>query len=70
MDDADSRLRVRVIVVSTRAAFRSLAHGDPKALQVIERGHVLLDALEQSERELQGHASFAEARSELAALVD
>lgn len=70
MDHAEIRLRVRVIVVSTRAAVRSLAHGDPQATQVIERGQVLLDALEQRESELLGHESFAEARSELAALVD
>lgn len=66
MDHADVRLRVRVIVVSTRAAVRSLAPDDPQATRVIERGNVLLDALEGSEAGLRGHPAFAEARAELA----
>ncbi len=69
MDHADVLLRVRVIVVSTRAAVRSFADGDPQVVRVIERGQVLLDALEASEHGLSGHASFEQARAELAALA-
>ena len=46
MADASVNLRIRVIVVSTRAALRSLAPGDPQGPQVVERGRELLAALE------------------------
>lgn len=45
MGDSSVQLRIRVIVVSTRAALRSLSPEDPQARQVIERGRELLDAL-------------------------
>lgn len=46
MSEANVQLRIRVIVVSTRAALRSLAPDDPQVARVIERGRDLLGALE------------------------
>ncbi|MEA2652575.1 MAG: hypothetical protein QOI85_2296 [Chloroflexota bacterium] len=48
MRRASLLLRIRVIRVSTRAAVRSLKSDDPQSSEVLERGRVLLDRLEQS----------------------
>ena len=45
MDDAALRLRIRVIVVSTRAAAQSLGPDDPQVAEVVERGKLLLEGL-------------------------
>ena len=45
MDDAALRLRIRVIVVSTRAAVHSLGPHDPQVAEVVERGKWLLEGL-------------------------
>jgi hypothetical protein len=45
MDDAALRLRIRVIVVSTRAAVHSLGSDDPQVAEVVERGKWLLEGL-------------------------
>ncbi|MEO6577770.1 MAG: hypothetical protein ABIO99_02595 [Candidatus Limnocylindria bacterium] len=70
MDDGRVRLRIRVIVVSTRAALRSLAVDDPQAFDVLERGRTLLAGLERAEAADENGArdGFAQAREELDAL--
>ena len=70
MDDSAIQLRVRVIVVSTRAALRSLTNGDGQASDVVSRGLELLADLEAS-HEHPGDASrraLSDARAELTEL--
>jgi hypothetical protein len=45
MDEAALLLRIRVIVVSARAAVRSLGPGHPKVPGVVARGAWLLDEI-------------------------
>lgn len=70
MDDGTVRLRIRVIVVSTRAALRSLGLDDPQADEVLERGRTLLAGLERAETVSEDGArdAFVRARQELDAL--
>lgn len=71
MDDGMVRLRIRVIVVSTRAALRSLAADDPQADEVLERGRMLLASLERTESAAAhdgAEGDFTRAHEELAAL--
>ncbi|MGI8830622.1 MAG: hypothetical protein ACR2I5_12730 [Candidatus Limnocylindria bacterium] len=70
MDDGTVRLRIRVIVVSTRAALRSLGLDDPQADEVLERGRTLLAGLERAETVSEDGArdAFVRAREELDAL--
>ena len=61
-------LRIRVITVSTRAAVRSLKPGDPQVSEVLERGRLLLDRLEQPVLDHESdevRLAFAQARNEL-----
>ena len=69
MDDAGALFRIRVVMVSTRAAVRSLIPGDdPQLDDVLARARELLDDIES---DLDGSAvapvteSLAEARTEL-----
>lgn len=70
MARADVRLRIRVIVVSTRAGVRSLAPGDSQATDVIQRGQTMLEALAASESDPADLSLFEEGRAELTALAD
>lgn len=72
MADASVKLRIRVIVVSTRAALRSLAPGDPQAPRVVERGRGLLAALESETSDGSDAATqaFEEARSRIDEMVE
>ena len=68
MRPASLLLRIRVITVSTRAAVRSLKPDDPQSSEVLERGRVLLDRLEQSvldDESDEVRQAFAQARDEL-----
>ncbi len=70
MDDSAIQLRVRVIVVSTRAALRSLTNGDAQASDVVSRGLALLADLEAA-HEPPGEESrraLSDARAELTEL--
>ena len=61
-------LRIRVITVSTRAAIRSLKPGDPQVPEVLERGRVLLERLEEhalAHENEEVRLAFAQARREL-----
>lgn len=71
MADASVKLRIRVIVVSTRAALRSLPPGDPQVPQVTERGRELLDALRSdSDGAAREHEhEFEAARAEIDAMA-
>jgi hypothetical protein len=69
MDDAAALFRIRVVMVSTRAAVRSLIPGDdPQLDDVLARARALLDDIES---DLDGSAvapvteSLEQARSEL-----
>lgn len=71
MDDAALLLRMRVVLVSTRAAVRSLKPTDPQRSDVLARGLSLLDDLEQDAASTDGTAMserLAAARAELMAL--
>jgi hypothetical protein len=68
MHPAALLLRIRVIRVSTRAAVRSLKPDDPQVQEVVERGRLLLDRLEQHVIDHESEEirlAFAQARSEL-----
>lgn len=73
MDDAAALFRIRVVMVSTRAAVRSIVPGDdPQLDEVLSRARALLDDIES---DLDGSAVAAvrdgldEARAELEAIV-
>lgn len=71
MDDGTVRLRIRVIVVSTRAALRSLPADDRQADEVLERGRMLLASLERTQAAGANDGAeddFARAHEELATL--
>ena len=71
MDDAGLLLRIRVVLVSTRAAVRSLQPSDPQRPDVLARGLVLLDDLEQDAARAEGRVmseKLAAARAELLAI--
>ena len=71
MDDAELHLRIRVILVSTRAAVHSLGARDPQVPDVVERGRWLLDALASDVPHVHTNGvrqAFERARAELAAL--
>ena len=68
MDDAYLRKRIRVVLVTTRAAARSLEPGDGQVADAYRRGILLLDAM--SEEVASGGGSetreqLAQARREL-----
>ena len=73
MDDRTLLLRIRVVVVSTRAAVRSVAPGDGQLEALLERGRSLLLAMEP---EVDAHGSRAvrdrldEAHAELGAMTE
>jgi hypothetical protein len=71
MDDTALLLRIRVVLVSTRAAVRSLRPSDPQRPDVLARGLSLLDDLEQDAASADGGAMserLAAARAELMAI--
>jgi hypothetical protein len=71
MDDTALLLRIRVVVVSTRAAMRSLRPSDPQRPDVLARGLSLLDDLEHDAASADGTAvsdRLAAARAELMAI--
>jgi hypothetical protein len=72
MDDTALLLRIRVVLVSTRAAVRSLRPSDPQRPDVLARGLSLLDDLEQDAASADGTAvseRLAAARAELMAIA-
>ncbi len=72
MDDSAIQLRVRVIVVSTRAALRSLTQGDAQASDVVARGLALLAALDAGDEGRpsdDARQALADARAEVTALM-
>jgi hypothetical protein len=72
MDDTALLSRIRVVVVSTRAALRSLEPSDPQRPDVLARGLSLLDDLEHDAASADGTAvldRFAAARSQLMAMA-
>lgn len=72
MDDAALLLRIRVILVSTRAAARTVAGFDEQVNAVLERGRWLLDALEPAVVESgssEVRERFDQARRELSELA-
>ena len=71
MDDTALLFRIRVVVISTRAALRSLGPSDPQRPDVLARGLSLLDDLEHDAASADGTAvsdRFAAARAELMAI--
>lgn len=69
MDDPALLLRIRAVVVSTRAAVRSLGPGSDQVSDVIQRGLRLLDELEPQVMRYGGEeprARLDRARDELA----
>ncbi len=71
MDDTALLLRIRVVVVSTRAALRSLRPSDPQRPDVLARGLSLLDDLQHHAASADGTAlseRLAAARAELMAI--
>ena len=71
MDDAALLLRIRVVLVSTRAAVRSLRPSDPQCRDVLARGLSLLDDLERETPSTDGRGMserLAAARAELLAI--
>jgi hypothetical protein len=71
MDDAALLLRIRVVLVSTRAAVRSLRPTDPQRPEVLARGLALLDDLERNTSSTDGRGMsdrLAAARAELLAI--
>ena len=71
MDDASLLLRIRVVLVSTRAAVRSLGPTDPQRPDVLARGLSLLDDLERDASTTNGTGTserLAAARAELTAM--
>jgi hypothetical protein len=72
MDDAALLLRIRVVVVSTRAALRSLRPSDPQRPDVLARGLSLLDDLEPDPASADGTAvsdRLVAARAQLTAMA-
>ena len=72
MDDTALLFRIRVVVVSTRAALRSLRPSDPQRPDVLARGLSLLDDLEQDASGADGTVlsdRLAAAREQLAAMA-
>ena len=72
MDDTALLLRIRVVVISTRAALRSLRPSDPQRPGVLARGLSLLDDLEHDAVSADGTAMrerLAAARAQLAAMA-
>ncbi len=72
MDDTALLLRIRVVLVSTRAAVRSLKPTDPQRPEVLARGLSLLDDLERDAAGADGSAvsdRFAAARDELNSMM-
>jgi hypothetical protein len=73
MEDAGLRRRIRVIVVTTRAAAMSLPPGDGQVGVAVQRGIQLLDGLaDEVEREGSAEAreQLAQGRRELAVLLE
>ena len=72
MDDTALLLRIRVVLVSTRAGVRSLKPSDPQRPDVLARGLTLLDDLKKHAAGADGTAMpdrLAAARVELMAMA-
>lgn len=72
MDEAAIQLRIRVVVVTTRAAVRSLGNDTAQAGQAIRRGLVLIDGIEAdvANNGIEPvRPALAQARAELAGLL-
>jgi hypothetical protein len=72
MDDAALLFRIRVVLVSTRAAVRSLRPSDPQRPDVLARGLSLLDDLERDAPSTDGtrmSERLAAARAQLKAMA-
>ena len=73
MDDAYLRKRIRVILVTTRAAARSLQPGDGQVADAYRRGLTLLDAMRDevaSEADSETREQLAQARRELESALE
>ena len=73
MDDAYLRKRIRVILVTTRAAARSLEPGDGQVADAYRRGLLLLDAMGEdvaSDGGSETREQLAQARREVASALD
>jgi hypothetical protein len=73
VDDAYLRKRIRVILVTTRAAARSLEPGDVQVAHAYRRGLLLLDAMREDlarESDSETREQLAQARRELESALE
>jgi hypothetical protein len=73
VDDAYLRKRIRVILVTTRAAARSLQPGNGQASEAYRRGLLLLDAMREevgSEADSETREQLAQARREVESALE